>query len=135
MNWDDLEEPLYRAPAFYIQPPDKAPESELKRVVAFRKALREALPQARAVAVPNAAKRGQIALNTAKAEGAVWGFPDLLVLYQGRVAFLEFKNGKGKPASHQIDQMNWLCDNGYDVACVRTAQGALDCLRSWGWPI
>lgn len=133
MNWDDLETPLYREPAFYIEPPYKDSASELQRVVTFRKALREKLPQARVVAIPNAAKRGAKALAQVKAEGAAWGFPDLMILQQGRVAFFEFKNGKSKPADHQTDQMNWLVDNGFDVACVRTAGGALKCLEGWGW--
>jgi len=133
MNWDDLEAPLYPDATFYIEPPDDGHATEIERVVAFRKALRQVMPKARVIAVPNAGKRGQVAINRAKAEGASWGFPDIIVLEKDRVAFLEFKNGKRKPANHQIDQMNWLDANGFNVACVRTAQGAVARLEAWGW--
>lgn len=133
MTWRDLETPLEPEPAFYIQPTDRENRTELERVISFRKAIRERMPQARVVAVPNGGKRGQKAVNIARAEGAVWGWPDLLVLAPGRVAFLEFKNGKRAPASHQVEQMNWLVAAGFDVACVRSAEGALQCLEKWGW--
>lgn len=135
MNWAALETPLDPAPTFPIEPCDKDPRKEIERVVEFRREMRLELPAARIAAVPNAGKRGQKAINQARAEGAAWGFPDLMVFHEGRIAFLEFKNGKGEPSAHQIEWMNFLDASGFDVACVRTAIGAFHFLRSRGWPL
>lgn len=135
MDWADLDTPLYEAAQFPVEGPDNEAKSELSRVVAFRKAVRKAIPGARVVAIPNAGKRGQKALNQAKSEGVVWGFPDLMVLHDGRIAFFEFKAAKTQPKQHQIDCMNWLKEAGFNVACVRSPEYALGCLDSWGWPV
>lgn len=133
--WADLEAPLDEAPDFYIEPADKDPRGELKRVVEFRRELRMKAPQCRIVAVPNAGNRGQKALNQARSEGAAWGFPDLMVLHEGKVAFLEFKDGKKPPADHQIEWMNWLTRKGFAVGVFRTADRALTWLHEQGFPV
>ena len=130
-----LESPLYDEPRFYCEPTDRDPTSELARVKRFRSAIREALPGVVVTATPNAAKRGQKALNQAKAEGALWGFPDITVIYRGKIAFLEWKNGKRQPEQHQIDAMNSILDQGFPVALVRTTEGAFSVLRQAGFPI
>ena len=129
VDLNDLESELHPEPRFWIEPKDKDPRTELQRVVSFRKQLALKAPHLRAVAIPNGGKRGWKAKAQAKAEGAAWGFPDLMILGGPIMAFLEFKNGKAMPADHQIEWLNWLLDAGYPVACVRTAEGALKVLR------
>ena len=131
----DLDEDLFAPPLFYVERPDKDPATELQRVALFRREFRKNLPAGRIIAIPNAGKRGAKALAQAKAEGAAWGAPDLVVLWNGEQAFLEFKSGTNKPAQHQIDWLNWLHSNGYPCAVVRTADGALNFLRTLGWPL
>lgn len=135
MNFAALETPLYAEPAFFIEPRDTSPATEMERVVAFRRDLRKALPAARIAAVPNAGKRGQAAVRQAKAEGMSAGFPDMVIFHAGRIAVLEWKNGTNKPSDAQIDWINWLCAAGFDAACVRTSAGAFSFLRSKGWPL
>jgi hypothetical protein len=129
----DLDDDLAPVAMFYVERPDKDPATELQRVAKFRRDLRKALPAARIIAIPNAGKRGIKALAQAKAEGAAWGAPDMIVLWNGEEAFLEWKGGKNKPAPHQIDWLNWLHANGYPCAVVRTSGGAFSFLRSIGW--
>ena len=131
----DLDEPLYPDPAFPIEPKDSFPASELARVKTFRGAMRVHAPLCRVVAIPNAAARGQKALNQARAEGAAWGFPDLMVLHAGRIAFLEFKAGKTDPKTHQVDWMNWLIAANFPCGVFRTADAALCWLESLGFPV
>jgi hypothetical protein len=136
VTFDLPDVPLYQEAAFYIEPRDRAPESELQRVALFRRELRKALPSAWVAAVPNAAKRGQAAARRAKAEGMATGFPDMLVFHGSRIAFLEWKNGKDMPSDAQIERMNRLHEAGHVVACVRTWRGAFGFLQSHaGWPL
>jgi len=132
--FDTLEhEPLYEAALFFIEPKDRDPADEATRVSIFRNVLRSVAPQAMVVGVPNAANRGQWAKNQAKKEGAYWGFPDLMVLAPGRIAFLEFKSGQTMPAQHQIDCLNRLHRMGWPVGVFRSAGGAVEWLRGLGW--
>ena len=129
------EADLDPVPRFFMQGRDSDPASEVQRVVAFRRELRKVLPDARIVATPNARHWGQKALNQARSEGMVAGWPDLQVLHQGKIVHLEFKNGKNMPKPHQVEQLNWLVDNGFHAALVRTAPGALWFLKQKGWPV
>jgi hypothetical protein len=131
----DLDDDLAPVAEFHIEPRDKDHLSELQRIAIFRRELRKRLPTARIIAIPNAAKRGMKALAQAKAEGAAWGAPDMVVLWNGESAFLEFKNGTASPAPHQVDWLNWLHCNGYPCAVVRTAEGAFEFLRKLGWRV
>ena len=135
MDWSKFDTPLYEEPLFYIEPKDKDKRSEIERQASFRKKLKNAIPDADAVAVPNAGKRGPKAIRAAKLEGLKPGFPDLIVIHQGRVAFLEFKNGKKMPNDTQVDVMNWLHRSDFNVACVRTPEKAFELLKEWGWPV
>lgn len=132
MNLADLETPLYAEPAFYIEPCDRSPESELQRVALFRRELRKAYPAAWVAAIPNAGKRGPAAVRQAKAEGMATGFPDMIVFHGPRLAFLEWKNGRDMPSDAQIERMNRLRDAGHVVGCVRSWPRALAFLRAEG---
>lgn len=135
MDWADLETSLKPIPMFAVEAPDNGEATELRRVVAFRKAMRERAPLCRVVAIPNAAARGQKALNQVRLEGAAFGFPDLMVLHAGRVAFIEFKNGTGRAADHQVEWLNWLHEAGFPCGVFRTARSACNFLASVGFPI
>lgn len=135
MDWADLDTPLVPVPLFAVEAPDRDSASELARVVAFRKAMRNRAPACRVVAIPNAAARGQKALNQVRAEGAAWGFPDLMVLHAGRVALIEFKNGTSKPSDHQTEWLNYLHASGFPCGVFRTARAACNFLASVGFPI
>lgn len=134
-HWAELESPLDPEPAFFVQAPDKSGASELGRVKRFRKLMRQRAPRCRVVAIPNGAARGLKALNQARSEGAAWGFPDLMILWNGRAAFIEFKNRSGKPKSHQVEWMNWLVGAGFPCALFRTAEAACDWLAGHGFPV
>jgi len=134
-DWAALETPLFQEPRFWMEPTDRDPASELTRQARFIGAIERALPGVVVAAIPNAAKRGQKALNQAKKEGALWGFPDLAVIHAGRSAYLEFKAGRAKPKQHQIDAMNRIHDQGVPVALVRTTEGAMRFLKQQGFAI
>lgn len=135
IDWGGLETPLTEAPRFYIEPTDKGAESETARVVTFRKALRKVAPSLEVVAIPNAGKRSQWALNQSKREGARWGFPDLMVIGPSpKIAFIEFKAGKTAPADHQIVWLNRLVGLGYPGGVFRSAGAAIEWLRDNGFP-
>ncbi|MBO9602563.1 MAG: hypothetical protein J7496_08655 [Novosphingobium sp.] len=135
-------EPLDETPLFFVEKPDGDAASEIQRIVMFKRLLRLAAPKCWIVGIPNAGKRGQWALNQAKREGAVWGFPDMMVLAPSAnphvhipvIAYLEWKDGKGRPASHQIDALNRLHRMGFPCGVFRQAETALRFLREQGFP-
>ena len=110
-------------------------QTELQRVIAFRRAIRLHSPAISLVAVPNAGKRGQAAVNQANREGAAWGFPDMLALAPGKIAFLEWKAGRTKPAAHQVEWMNKLHRLGFPCGVFRTSAAAFRFLRQHGFPV
>lgn len=119
----------------YIEPKDNSPASERDRVATFHQILRLTCPHIKAVAVPNAAKRGWGAQALVKAEGLAKGFPDMLVLGDGNLAFLEFKSGRTMPRREQVEWLNWLHDGGYACAVVRSPKGALAWLKQQGFRV
>lgn len=129
------EADLEQEPQFFVEQRDTDSASEKARVVRFRNALRMKLPDARWRAVPNAHDYGPKARAQALAEGAVWGAEDGNLFWRGRVACLEWKNGKEMPKRHQVEWLNWLHANGFTVAVVRTTEGAFEFLRKQGWPV
>lgn len=134
MLWADLETALGEAPICYVEPRNKAEASELAGVKEFRRLFGKHFPHGRLVAIPNGGIRGQRALNQANAEGAAWGFPDLLVI--GSVPFfpvIEWKSSTGAPKQHQVDWMNWLHRKGHKVALFRTPEAAIEWLFGIGF--
>jgi hypothetical protein len=90
------------------------------------------------VAIPNAAKRGQKALNQARREGAAWGFPDVLCLWKGEdgpgIAALEFKAARGRISDNQADWLDRLTAIGIPATVSRDPDHALEFLRAAGAP-
>lgn len=100
----------------------------------FRSRARIKCPGVRIVAIPNAGKRGQKALNQARREGAQWGFPDVMCLWRGGAAFIEFKSAKGKLDDNQAEWLDRLADMGFPATASRDPDHALEFLRSAGAP-
>lgn len=134
-SFADLETPL-REPldeGIHIDAKDKGLASELQRVVQFRTECRMFLPHVMIVGVPNAAKRGMAAQRQVKREGLLTGFPDLIALAPGKVAFLEFKGAATMPSQAQIDCLNRLARMGWPVGVFRRADSAVAWLRRAGF--
>ena len=108
--------------------------SELEIQTLFRSRARIQCPRVRVVAIPNAGKRGQRAMNQARREGAAWGFPDVMCLAEGRVAFIEFKAAAGKISDNQADWLDWLTAHGFPATVARDPDDALAFLRRNGFP-
>ena len=109
--------------------------SELAIQTRFRSRMRMLAPAVALVAVPNAAKRGQKALNQARREGAAWGFPDMLCFWKGPgIAAIEFKAAKGKLSDNQGEWLDRLTELGIPATVSRDADHAIEFLRSAGAP-
>ncbi len=109
---------------------------ELEVVTKFRSRARMQCPAVRIVAIPNAAKRGQKALNSLRREGAAFGFPDCMMLWRPRgVAFIEFKRSDGGVISkNQGEWIERLKAMGFPAAVHTCPDAALLWLRSIGAP-
>ena len=128
--FSDLEEAMETAP----RKGKSATPSELAIQTLFRSRARMQCPAVRIVAIPNAAKRGQKAMNQARREGAAWGFPDVMCLAGGRAAFIEFKAAKGKLSDNQADWLDWLSATGFPATVARSPDEALAFLKANGFP-
>lgn len=108
--------------------------SEIKIVTLFRSRCRILCPRVCLVAVPNAAKRTQWAAAQAKREGMATGFPDIMALAPGKIAFLEFKSARGKVSDAQGEWLDRLHAMGFPCGIFREADAALEFLRDNGFP-
>lgn len=110
--------------------------SEIQVVTLFRSRARIRCPGVRVVAIPNAAKRGQKALNSLRREGAAFGFPDIMCLWpRGGVAFIEFKRSDGgRLSSNQADWQARLHAMGFAASVQNDPDQALAFLRDCGAP-
>lgn len=114
--------------------PSPSARSELQIQTLFRSRARIQCPAVTIVAVPNGAKRGQRAMNQALREGMQPGFPDVMCLAPGRVAFIEFKDAKGKPDDQQKWWLEKLPRLGFPATLSRDPDHALQFLRDHGFP-
>ena len=113
---------------------------EIEIVTRFRSRARMQCPGVKIVAVPNAAKRGQKALNSLRREGAAFGFPDIMCLWprvdgRGGVAFIEFKRETGGVVSaNQGEWQERLHRMGFPATVSNDPDQALDFLKRAGAP-
>jgi hypothetical protein len=112
------------------------PEADLQRAVVV--ALRFALPKGAIIhhcvnevteARPRGAKRQAILVGM----GVHAGFADLIVLYEGRVLFLELKSLKGRLSPAQEAFRDVMLAQGFGWALVRSIDDALGALADHGF--
>lgn len=134
--WSDYDETLAPAPLFVVEAPDKKPGTELQRQATLLKLLRQLAPDVIAYANTNGTHIASLS-GRAKAnrEGRTTGAPDLTVVWNRGVAWIEMKSGKGDLSDAQVDFGNRLHRAGQHVGCFRDPMVALDWLRSLGAPV
>lgn len=136
MDWAALETDLDPVPLFVVEGPDKSPASEIQRQATFLKLVRQLAPDVIAYANTNgthiASMGGRAKANR---EGRTIGAPDLTLVWNRGVAWIEFKAGKGKLSPAQVDFCNRLVRAGQHVACFRDPMGAIAWLRDCGAPV
>ena len=112
----------------------KPAPSEIVIQTTFRARCHIQCPGVLLVAVPNAGKRTQWAAAQAKREGLAKGFPDMMAIAPGKVAFLEFKSAKGKVSDSQGEWLQRLDEYGFPCGVFRDADDAVAFLRLHGFP-
>lgn len=107
------------------------PEQSIQRAIVDY--LRLALPRAITFAVPNGGYRTRAEAGVLKAQGVVAGVSDLVILLpDGRVAFVEVKAGKGRVSEAQTDFLATVAGFGHLTAVVRGVADMSDRLTEWG---
>lgn len=109
-------------------------DSEIAIQSLFRSRARILCPRVSLVAIPNGGKRTQWAAAQAKREGLAKGFPDVMALAPGKVAFLEFKSAKGRVSVDQGEWLDRLHGMGFPCGVFRDADAAIEFLREHGFP-
>ena len=64
--------------------------------------------------------------------GLVSGMPDLCILHNGTIYFLEVKNETGKLSVHQRLIHKILFNKGFKVAVVRSVDDVQKIIKEWG---
>ena len=119
---------------FHVDKRDASNDNDEATIQArFRSRMRTLAPQVFLVAVPNAGKRTAWERRARAREGMVPGFPDMLAMFDGRTAALEFKSGTGSLSNVQIDTLNRLCAQDFPVGVFRSPETAIDWLQGH-WP-
>ncbi len=144
-TFTDLESALDPEPLFHVEPPDGVKhQTELMRVVAFRRLMRQFAPKVLLYANANAGKRNP---RKAVAEGIIAGVFDFSCwwepvdpLIDRGCALVEMKGysaaGRpGKLSTAQIEFGNRLWTAGHRVACFFDPLSALGWLRTCGAPV
>lgn len=120
---------------YHIDPPKAAYDgSEIAIQTLFRGRAKIMCPRVLIVAVPNAAKRSQWAITQAKREGIAPGFPDLMCIWPGKTAYIEFKARAGSLSESQREWMERLTRYGFPAGVFRHPDTALAFLRANGAP-
>jgi hypothetical protein len=63
------------------------------------------------------------------------GFPDLIAIAKGFVAFLEIKDRTGRLSEDQVESLTFLHLAGFPVGCFRSVDTAIAFLRDAGAPL
>ena len=71
-------------------------------------------------------------LNALKKRGMVPGMPDLAILKNQKIYFLEFKSKNGKLSKNQQIIIDYLIAHNYDVAVVDNFDDTREMLKLWG---
>ncbi len=111
------------------KPRRAAPEAAIQRAIIDRLRFCNVL----CVAVPNEGKRTATAGRRLKSAGMRPGFPDLICMQSGQVAFLEVKAPKGVVSEAQRTMHLLLVNQRMRVAVVRSQDDAIAALRGWGF--
>ncbi len=135
-DWAALETPIKPVPNFPVEAPDKSPATELQRQATFLKLLRQLAPGVIAYANTNGTHIASLASRAkANREGRTVGAPDLTVVWNRGVAWIEFKAARGRMSNAQVEFCNRLVQAGQHVGCFRDPMAALDWLRDCGAPV
>lgn len=139
MDWSKLETPITGAvPEFYVEPFDGRHDwREIARQATFLSIMRMAAPRVLVYANANAGKR---AVHVARKEGILAGVFDLICVWRGQVAWVEFKgaDGRGRPgklSDAQVEFGNRVTQLGWPCACFYSPYAAADWLRDQGFPV
>lgn len=110
-------------------------QSELAIQTLFRSRVKMRCPAVKVIAIPNAAKRGQKAMNQARREGAQWGAPDVICIWpRGGIAWIEFKRADGVVRPNQQEFHEMLIEYGQEIMVARSPDEALMFLEVLGAP-
>lgn len=110
------------------------PEADIQRAIV--KALRRALPHGLVHASINEQRKGnRRAQGIATGMGAHPGFPDLQVMCEGRMLFIEVKSPEGRLSDNQAAFRDWCQAEGHSWALCRSVDDALTAARDAGFRV
>lgn len=118
---------------FHVDRPDQADSGTESAIqTRFQSKMRNIAPHVMLVGIPNAGRRTAWESRQRGKEGMVAGFPDMMVLHDGKAFGLEFKTKTGSLSDKQIDVLNKLVKRRIPVGVFRSADSAVNWLRGHG---
>lgn len=132
-------------PLFYVEQAGEKPDDPRRWPEAYRQTefvsyVRRKWPSVVISSFANEGKRGKRMAAKMKGMGLLAGMPDTVIVWDGGMAFIEWKGwaasgAAGKLSQQQIETCNRIHRNGHPVACFFRAQTALNWLRGLGAPL
>jgi hypothetical protein len=116
----------------YDMPKARDCDSEIAVQKACRTRIAKQFPRTAVAAVPNGQKRTRWQQGQAKAEGIAKGFPDMVAIGPGAIAFLEIK-AAGSLTPEQSDWLDHLTRCGFNAGVFRSQESLAAKLKEWGF--
>lgn len=86
-------------------------------------------PRGLIMSVPNGGKRNKKEAMKLKATGLLAGASDLILIYDGKVLFMEVKTDTGRQSDSQIEFEHRIRDNGLKYYVVRSLEEAQELVK------
>lgn len=94
--------------------------------------LRDALPDVLTVHIPNGGRRSRKEGADFKRMGVLAGMPDLMLLWDGGIGFIEMKSQKGNLQPNQQAMLDRLAMLGGKIAVCKSVKEAEAVVKGWG---
>ena len=88
-------------------------------------------PQYLIVAIPNGGQRSAVEAAIMKAEGVTAGMPDLMIMVNSHVFFIEMKYGKNKATDNQISIHKKLSSLGFEICICYSFDDFYKCVNTY----
>lgn len=130
---DRADPALLEAGRQFLAPRQERPEQHLQRALVDLLDVALLAP-AFCFAIPNGGARSPIEAAILEGLGVRAGLPDLAIVHDGSLFWLELKSADGRLSAAQLAMHARLRDAGCEVAVVRSVEEAVRALAAWNIP-
>ena len=109
-----------------------SPEADIQKQIVNRLMIEERIGRLIFWHTPNGAKLSMASASHFKALGMKAGVPDLIIVADGNIYFVEVKAEKGRLSDSQEQFLERMYQQGHFTAVVKSYQDAIEIFKEWG---